>query len=433
MPHNIDNTKINAALDMLIESDSEFANILGKEGLIKQLSKCILERALEAEMQAHLGYDRYERNASENARNGSFKKNLTTENGQLELEVPRDRKGSFEPVIVKKKQTKIEGLDDKIISLYAKGMSVSDIKIQMQELYGAEISESLISRITDDVIDEVKLWQSRALESVYPIVFFDCLVVKVRQDKRIINKSVYVALGIDLSGRKDVLGLWISDNEGAKFWLNNLTELKNRGLSDILIACTDNLTGMSDAIAAVYPKYEHQLCIVHQIRNSLKFVSYKDRKELAGDLKPIYQAVTEDEAQSALEYFEEKWGKQYPQIAKSWYNNWDNLMIFLQYPEAIRRIIYTTNSIESLNNQLRKVTKNKRVFPSDESVFKTLYLTIEYITRKWSMPIQNWNEAMAHFLIKFSPYAKALFCRKIANSFLDAIFAATNNLYLIAK
>lgn len=401
MTHNIENTKINEAVDILIGSDSDFSNVLGKEGLIKQLSKCILERALEAEMQAHLGYDRYERNASENARNGSFKKNLTTENGQLELEVPRDRKGSFEPLIVKKKQTRIEGLDDKIISLYAKGMSVSDIKIQMQELYGAEISESLISRITDDVIDEVKLWQSRALESVYPIVFFDCLVVKVRQDKRIINKSVYVALGIDLSGRKDVLGLWISDNEGAKFWLNNLTELKNRGLSDILIACTDNLTGMSDAIAAVYPKCEHQLCIVHQIRNSLKFVSYKDRKELAGDLKPIYQAVTEDEAQSALEYFEEKWGKQYPQIAKSWYNNWDNLMIFLQYPEAIRRIIYTTNSIESLNNQLRKVTKNKRVFPSDESVFKTLYLTIEYITRKWSMPIQNWNEAMAHFLIKF--------------------------------
>ena len=401
MTHNIENTKINEAVDILIGSDSDFSNVLGKEGLIKQLSKCILERALEAEMQAHLGYDRYERNASENARNGSFKKNLTTENGQLELEVPRDRQGSFEPVVVKKKQTSIEGLDDKIISLYAKGMSVSDIKIQMQELYGAEISESLISRITDDVIDEVKLWQSRALESVYPIVFFDCLVVKVRQDKRIINKSVYVALGIDLSGRKDVLGLWISDNEGAKFWLNNLTELKNRGLSDILIACTDNLTGMSDAIAAVYPKCEHQLCIVHQIRNSLKFVSYKDRKELAGDLKPIYQAVTEDEAQSALEYFEEKWGKQYPQIAKSWYNNWDNLMIFLQYPEAIRRIIYTTNSIESLNNQLRKVTKNKRVFPSDESVFKTLYLTIEYITRKWSMPIQNWNEAMAHFLIKF--------------------------------
>lgn len=401
MPQKIENRKINAALDMLIESDSDLSNILGKEGLIKQLSKCILERALEAEMQSHLGYDRYERNSSENARNGSFKKNLSTENGHLELEVPRDRKGNFEPVIVKKKQSRIEGLDDKIISLYAKGMSLSDIKIQMQELYGTEISESLISRITDDVIDEVKLWQSRALESVYPIVFFDCLVVKVRQDKRIINKSVYVALGIDLSGRKDVLGLWISDNEGAKFWLNNLTELKNRGLSDILIACTDNLTGMSDAIAAVYPKCEHQLCIVHQIRNSLKFVSYKDRKKLAADLKPIYQAVTEGEAQEALEDFEAKWGNQYPQIAKSWYNNWDNLMGFLQYPEAIRKIIYTTNSIESLNNQLRKVTKNKRVFPSDESVFKTLYLTIDYITRKWSMPIRDWNEAMAHFLIKF--------------------------------
>lgn len=401
MPQNIENRKINAAVDMLIESDNDLSNILGKEGLIKQLSKCILERALEAEMQSHLGYNRYERNPSENARNGSFKKSLATENGQLDLEVPRDRKGNFEPVIVKKKQTRIEGLDDKIISLYAKGMSLSDIKIQMQELYGTEISESLISRITDDVIDEVKLWQSRALESVYPIVFFDCLVVKVRQDKRIINKSVYVALGIDLSGRKDVLGLWISDNEGAKFWLNNLTELKNRGLSDILIACTDNLTGMSDAIAAVYPKCEHQLCIVHQIRNSLKFVSYKDRKELAADLKPIYQAVTEEEAQEALEDFESKWGKQYPQIAKSWYNNWDNLMIFLQYPEAIRKIIYTTNSIESLNNQLRKVTKNKRVFPSDESVFKTLYLTIDYITRKWSMTIRDWNEAMAHFLIKF--------------------------------
>ena len=401
MSQKLENAKINAAVDMLIESDSDLSNILGKEGLIKQLSKCILERALEAEMQSHLGYDRYKRNDSENARNGSFKKSLATENGQLELEVPRDRKGNFEPVIVKKKQSRIEGLDDKVISLYAKGMSLSDIKIQMQELYEAEISESLISRITDDVIDDVTLWQGRALESVYPIVFFDCLVVKVRQEKRIINKSVYVALGIDLSGHKDVLGLWISDNEGAKFWLNNLTELKNRGLSDILIACTDNLTGMSDAISAVYPKCEHQLCIVHQIRNSLKFVSYKDRKKLATDLKPIYQAINEEEAQEALEYFEEKWGKQYPQIAKSWYNNWDNLMVFLQYPEAIRKIIYTTNSIESLNNQLRKVTKNKRVFPSDESVFKTLYLTIDYITRKWSLPIRDWNEAMAHFLIKF--------------------------------
>ena len=401
MTKNIQTAKLNAAIDMLIESDADLSNVLGKEGLIKQLSKRILERALEAEMQNHLGYERYNRSDIDNARNGSYQKNLITNNGQIELTVPRDRKGQFEPVIVKKKQSRIDGLDQKIISLYAKGMSISDIKIQLEELQGAEVSDSLISRVTDDVIDEVKAWQSRALEAVYPIVFFDCLVVKVRQDKRIINKSVYIALGIDLSGHKDILGLWISDNEGAKFWLNNLTEMKNRGLLDILIACTDNLTGMSDAISAVYPKCEHQLCIVHQIRNSLKFVSYKDRKKLAADLKPIYQAITEEEAQEALERFEAKWGKNYPQIAKSWYNNWDNLMIFLQYPEAIRRIIYTTNAIESLNNQLRKVTKNKRVFPSDESVFKTLYLTIDYIVRKWTMPIQNWNEAMAHFLIKF--------------------------------
>ena len=401
MTKNIQTEKLNAAIDMLIESDADLSNVLGKEGLIKQLSKRILERALEAEMQNHLGYERYNRSDIENARNGSYQKNLITNNGQIELNVPRDRKGQFEPVIVKKKQSRIDGLDEKIISLYAKGMSISDIKIQLEELYGAEVSESLISRVTDDVIDEVKAWQSRALEAVYPIVFFDCLVVKVRQDKRIINKSVYIALGIDLSGHKDILGLWISDNEGAKFWLNNLTEMKNRGLLDILIACTDNLTGMSEAISAVYPKCEHQLCIVHQIRNSLKFVSYKDRKKLAADLKPIYQAITEEEAQEALERFEAKWGKNYPQIAKSWYNNWDNLIIFLQYPEAIRRIIYTTNAIESLNNQLRKVTKNKRVFPSDESVFKTLYWTINYIMAKWTMPIQNWEEAMAHFLIKF--------------------------------
>ena len=280
-------------------------------------------------------------------------------------------------------------------------MSVSDIKLQIQELYGAEISESLISRITEGVIEEVEAWQSRPLEKVYPIVLFDCLVVKVKQDKRIINKSVYVALAIDLQGRKDILGLWISENEGAKFWLSNFTEMKNRGLKDILIACTDNLTGISDAIAAVFPKTEHQLCIVHQIRTSLKYVSYKDRKNVVADLKPIYQAATEEQAHAALDAFESKWKKQYPHIAKSWYANWDNLVIFLQYPDEIRRIIYTTNAIESLNSQMRKVTKNKRVFPSDESVFKVLYLTISYITKKWSQPVRNWNEAMAHFMIKF--------------------------------
>ena len=400
MTNNLEHSKINAAVDLLIENNVDLSNALGKDGLIKQLSKRILERALQAEMDDHLGYSRYNRSEIQNARNGEFQKNLITDNGVIELNIPRDRNGNFEPAIVKKKQSRIAGLDQKIVSLYAKGMSLSDIKLQLQELYDADVSESLISKITDSVAEEVKAWQSRALETLYPIVFFDCLVVKVRHEKRIVNKAVYVALGIDLSGRKDILGLWISENEGAKFWLSNLTEMKNRGMSDMLIACTDNLTGMSDAIAAVYPKCEHQLCIVHQIRNSLKFVSYKDRKELVADLKPIYQAPTEDGAQIALDAFDSKWSSQYPQIAKSWYNNWENLIIFLQYPEAIRKIIYTTNSIESLNSQLRKVTKNKRVFPSDESVFKTLYLTINYITAKWTMPIRNWNEAMAHFLIK---------------------------------
>ena len=401
MTNNLEHSKINAAVDLLIENNVDLSNALGKDGLIKQLSKRILERALQAEMDDHLGYSRYNRSEIQNARNGEFQKNLITDNGVIELNIPRDRNGNFEPAIVKKKQSRIAGLDQKIVSLYAKGMSLSDIKLQLQELYDADVSESLISKITDSVAEEVKAWQSRALETLYPIVFFDCLVVKVRHEKRIVNKAVYVALGIDLSGRKDILGLWISENEGAKFWLSNLTEMKNRGMSDMLIACTDNLTGMSDAIAAVYPKCEHQLCIVHQIRNSLKFVSYKDRKQLVADLKPIYQAPTEDGAQIALDAFDSKWSSQYPQIAKSWYNNWENLIIFLQYPEAIRKIIYTTNSIESLNSQLRKVTKNKRVFPSDESVFKTLYLTINYITAKWTMPIRNWNEAMAHFLIKF--------------------------------
>lgn len=396
-----DNTSLTQAVDLLINNETDLTNFFEEGGLLKQLTKRLLEKVLQSEMKDHLGYEKYDRILTNNARNGVSKKNLTTDNGVIAIEVPRDREGQFEPAIIPKRQTRINGLDQKILSLYAKGMSLSDIKIQVQELYGAEISESLISRITDDVMDDVRAWQSRPLESVYPIVFFDCLVVKVRQDKRIINKAVYVALGIDLSGQKDILGLWISENEGAKFWLGNLTEMKNRGMQDMLIACTDNLTGMSDAISAVYPKTEHQLCIVHQIRNSLRYVSYKDRKQLAADLKPIYTASTEEEAHAALESFDCKWSRQYPQIAKSWYANWDNLMVFLQYPEAIRKVIYTTNAVESVNSQLRKVTKNKRVFPNDEAVFKTLYLTVNYITRKWTMPIRDWNVAMAHFIIKF--------------------------------
>lgn len=396
-----DQEKIKQAVDLLIDKDTDLTSFFAKDGMLKELTKNLFERALKAEMDEHLGYSKYGRGETEKSRNGVGKKSLITEGGVLELEVPRDRNAEFSPLLVPKRQTRIDGLDQKILSLYAKGMSVSDIKLQIQELYGAEISESLISRVTDNIMDEVRSWQHRPLESIYAIVYFDALVVKVRQDKRIINKAVYVALGIDLTGRKDILGLWISENEGSKFWLNNFTEMKNRGLKDILIACSDNLTGMSEAISAVYPETEHQLCIVHQIRSSLAYVSYKDRKKVAADLKLVYGSVTEDDALGALSDFDLKWGKQYPHIAKSWQNNWGNLVVFLQYPEVIRRIIYTTNAIEGLNSQLRKVTNNKRVFPSDDSVFKTLYLTIDYITRKWSIPIQNWGEAMAHFLIKF--------------------------------
>lgn len=393
---------LSQAMDMIVESGADLKTLFDQDGLLKKLTKSLVERALNAELSAHLGYDKYERTKSTNARNGTSKKQLLTDSGTIDLEIPRDRDGDFEPQLVAKHQTKLEGFNDKVISLYAKGMSVSDIKIQLSELYGgAEISTALISKITDEVMEEVDSWRKRALERVYPIVFFDCLVVKVRQDKHVINKAVYAALGIDTEGKKDVLGIWLSENEGAKFWLANLTELRNRGVQDIFIACTDNLTGMNEAITAVYPKTEHQLCIVHQIRNSLRFVSYKDRKELAADLKPIYAAATEGDGVEALGDFAKKWDSQYPYIAKSWYSNWDNLAVFFQYPPEIRKVIYTTNAIESLNSQLRKVTKNKRSFPSDDAVFKTLYLAIDYITRKWTMPIQNWGTAMAHFMIKF--------------------------------
>lgn len=393
---------LSRAMDLIVESGADLKTLFDQDGLLKKLTKSLVERSLNAELSAHLGYDKYERTKSTNARNGISKKHLLTDSGTIELEIPRDRDGDFEPQLVAKHQTKLEGFNDKVISLYAKGMSVSDIKTQLSELYGgAEISTALISKITEEVMEEVDSWRKRALERVYPIVFFDCLVVKVRQDKHVINKAFYAALGIDTEGKKDVLGIWLSENEGAKFWLANLTEMRNRGLQDILIACTDNLTGMNEAISAVYPKTEHQLCIVHQIRNSLRFVSYKDRKELVADLKPIYAAATEDNGLEALGDFAKKWDSQYPYIAKSWYSNWDNLAVFFQYPPEIRRVIYTTNAIESLNSQLRKVTKNKRSFPSDDAVFKTLYLAIDYITRKWTMPIQNWGTAMAHFMIKF--------------------------------
>ena len=387
--------------DQIIDSGVNVNQMFEKDGLLKQLTKRLLEKALDTEMSNHLGYSKHQRSNSLNARNGYSNKSLSTDTGNIDISVPRDRESDFEPQIVPKRVTKINGLDQKIISLYAKGMSTTDIQQQLFELYDTEISTSFISDVTEAIIEDVKAWQNRPLESVYPIVFFDCIVVKVREDKRIINKAVYVALGISLTGHKDVLGLWISQNEGAKYWLGVFTELKNRGLQDIFIACTDNLKGMSDAIQAIYPETKHQLCIVHQIRNSLKYVPYKDKKEVARELKKIYDAETIDVAEAELENFANKYDAKYPLISKSWLNNWDNLTVFLQYPPKIRKVIYTTNAIESLNSQFRKVIKNKKIFPKDDSVFKSLYLAIDYLTKKWSMPVRYWSEAMPYFAIEF--------------------------------
>lgn len=387
--------------DQIIDSGVDVNQMFEKDGLLRQLTKRLLEKALDTEMSSHLGYSKHQRSNSLNARNGYSNKSLSTDTGNIDILVPRDRESDFEPQIVPKRVTKINGLDQKIISLYAKGMSTTDIQQQLFELYDTNISTSFISNVTEAIIEDVKAWQNRPLESVYPIVFFDCIVVKVREDKRIINKAVYVALGISLTGHKDVLGLWISQNEGSKYWLGVFTELKNRGLQYIFIACTDNLKGMSDAIQAVYPETKHQLYIVHQIRNSLKYVPYKDKKEVARELKKIYDAETIDIAEAELENFAGKYDAKYPLISKSWLNNWDNLTVFLQYPPKIRKVIYTTNAIESLNSQFRKVIKNKKIFPKDDSVFKSLYLAIDYLTKKWSMPVRYWNEAMPYFAIEF--------------------------------
>ena len=349
-------------------------DIVSKDGLLKSLVTKTLQACLDAELTEHLGYEKNKEKAGDNSRNGYSKKRIITDNGEAEVSIPRDREGSFEPQLIPKHSRRFDEFDDKILSLYARGMSVSDIQSQLHEMYGVNVSTSLISTVTDAVMSEVKAWQSRPLEKVYPILYLDCIVVKVREDKRIINKSVYLALAVNIEGQKELLGMWISQNEGAKFWLNVLTELKNRGLEDIIIACVDGLTGFPEAIEAVYPNAKVQLCIVHMVRNSMKYVSWKDRKVLAVDLKKIYSAKTVDDAESALTTFADKWDEKYPSISKSWLNRWENISPFFDYPADIRRAIYTTNAIESLNMTLRKVIKNKRVFPSDNSVFKVLFL-----------------------------------------------------------
>lgn len=378
--------------------------ILGDQGLLKQLTKALVERCLETELDDQLGYEKNERagKSDENRRNGHSKKTVTNEHGEeVTLGIPRDRYSQFEPQLVKKHQTRLDGFDEKVIAMYARGMTVRDIQAQLTELYGTDVSPTLISNVTDAVHDEVKTWQARALDAVYPIIWFDALVVKVRDNQRVINKSVYLALGVNLDGQKELLGIWISENEGAKFWLGILTELKNRGIQDIFIACVDGLTGMPDAIQAAFPKTWVQLCIVHLVRNSLKYVSWKDRKALVADLKAIYNAPTESQAATALDSFASKWDKPYPTISKSWRNHWAQITPMFAFPDEIRKVMYTTNAIESVNMTLRKASRNHRIFPSDEAVFKVMYLAAQNISKKWTMPLRDWRSAMTHFAIEF--------------------------------
>lgn len=371
--------------------------------LSAQLTKITVEAALRAEMDDHLGYEAHEVRGHHtgNSRNGYSSKKLKGDHGEINLQTPRDREGSFEPQLVKKQQTRITGMDDQILSLYAKGMSTRDIVCAFEEMYGAEISAGLISKVTNAVMEEVNEWQHRPLDSVYPIMYLDCIVIKIRQDKRVINKAIYLALGINLEGHKELLGMWISENEGAKFWLSVLTELKNRGVEQLLIACVDGLSGFPDAINSVYPQAKIQLCIIHMVRNSLRYVSWKDYKAVSADLKSIYQSITESEAQTALERFGKTWDEKYPQISKSWCKHWPNLITLFDYPDDIRKAIYTTNAIESLNSVIRKAVKTRKLFPSDDSALKVIYLATQAASKKWTMPIHHWRSAMNRFFIEF--------------------------------
>ena len=392
-----------ALLDELLKDYSDPKDILGEHGLLKHLTRRLVERALEAEMVEHLGYEPHalEGQGTDNSRNGKTTKTVQSDRGQFEIKVPRDRNSRFEPQLVKKRQRRMEGFDDKVLSLYARGLSTRDIQDQLEELYGVEVSPTLISNITEAVLEEVRRWQSRPLSSVYPILYFDALFVKSRQDGPVKNRAVYLALGINLDGEKELLGLWINETEGAKFWLSVFNELKNRGVQDCFVACVDGLTGLPEAIEAVFPQTQVQLCIVHKVRNSLRYVSWKERKAVAADLRAIYGAATLTEAEQALEGFSEKWDAKYPAISPSWRANWQRLTTFFDYPPEIRKVIYTTNAIESLNASMRKVLKNRGAFPNDESIIKLLFLSLNHVTKKWTQPIQYWKAALNQFVILF--------------------------------
>ncbi|MDT7083969.1 IS256 family transposase [Citrobacter europaeus] len=367
----------------------------------RMLTKLTVETALNAELTDHLGHEKNAPKTGSNTRNGYSSKTVLCDDGEIELNTPRDRENTFEPQLIKKHQTRITQMDSQILSLYAKGMTTREIVATFKEMYDADVSPTLISKVTDAVKEQVTEWQNRQLDALYPIVYMDCIVVKVRQDGSVINKAVFLALGINTEGQKELLGMWLAENEGAKFWLSVLTEMKNRGLQDILIACVDGLKGFPDAINSVFPQTHIQLCIIHMVRNSLKYVSWKDYKVVTRGLKAVYQAPTEEAALMALDAFAGEWDDKYPQISKSWRAHWENLNTLFSYPPDIRKAIYTTNAIESLNSVIRAAIKKRKVFPTDDSVRKVIYLAIKDVSKKWSMPIQNWRLAMSRFIIEF--------------------------------
>jgi putative transposase len=394
--------RVDELLAEMVEGKSP-EEILGEGGLLKELTKRLVENALEGELTEHLGYEPHapEGRGTGNSRNGKSEKTIHTETGSVEIDVPRDRAGTFEPKLVRKRQRRLEGFDDKVLSLYARGMTTREIQGHLKELYGTEVSPALISNVTDSVLKDVEAWQARPLDAIYPIVYLDALHIKMRLDGLVQTRAVYLALGVNLEGRKELLGLWIGEKEGSKFWLSILTELRNRGLRDILIACVDGLTGFPEAIESEFPKTQVQLCIVHLVRNSLRYVSWKERKVVATDLRAIYTAATAEAAWAALEAFSEKWDARFPNISRSWRDRWEQVIPFFAYPPEIRKVIYTTNAIESIQSQLRRVTRQRGAFPTPESAKKVLYLAIDKISARWRRPIKDWVAALNHFSIVF--------------------------------
>lgn len=395
-------------IDELLKDYRKPEDVIGENGLLKQLTKAILERAMNAEMAEHLGYAKHDSAGynSGNSRNGTTAKTVKGEFGEMVVETPRDRNGTFEPKIVRKRQTRFDGFDDKILSMYARGMTTRDIQAHLEEMYSVEVSPALISEVTDAVVEEVKGWQSRPLEPLYPILYLDALFVKMRHEGRIENRAVYVAIGVDLDGHKEVLGLWTNATEGSKFWLSVLTDLRNRGVKDLFIVCVDGLKGFPQAIETVYPQAQVQSCIVHMVRASLNYVNWKERKRVAADLKPIYRAATAEQAEIALSEFAETWGTKYQAIVKLWRDNWSRVIPFFAFPAEIRKVIYTTNAVESLHMSLRKVIKNRSSFPNEEAALKLLYLALRNASAKWDI-VQGWKSALNQFEVRWGDRIRA--------------------------